>query len=93
MKKIDKHVRLALKLGNPEVTIDLYEYNNERPGKYNVFQEIAAQFLARKVADAVTAIDECRYDTIVHLVIAISVNNLLYQIESKCPPETLIPNA
>jgi len=37
MKKIDKHVRLALKLGNPEVTIDLYEYNNERPGKYNVF--------------------------------------------------------
>src|ERR1044072_1732841 len=92
-KKVDERVRLALELGDPEVTIDLREHNNGRPGKYDVFWEIAAQFLAGKAADAVTAVDERRHDTIVHLATAISVNDLLHQIESECPPETLIPSA
>jgi hypothetical protein len=82
-----------LELGDPEVTIDLREHNNGRPGKYDDFWKIAAQFLAGKVADAVTDVDECRHDTIVHLATAISVNDLLHQIERECPPETLVPSA
>ncbi|GES78232.1 hypothetical protein GLOIN_2v1880501 [Rhizophagus clarus] len=61
-------------------------------GKYDIFWKIAAQFLEVKVADAVTAIDEHKHDMIVHLVTAISVNDLLHQIERKCPPGTLISN-
>jgi hypothetical protein len=55
--------------------------------------ESCSSIFAGKVADAVTAIDERRHDTIFHLATAISVNDLLHQIESECPPETLIPSA
>src|SRR4051812_14326373 len=90
--KVDECVRLALELEDPEITIDLCEHNDGRPGKYNTFWKIAAQFLAEKAADAVTAVDERRHDTIVHLATAILVNDLLHQIERECPPETLIPS-
>ena len=91
--KVDERVKLALELGDPEITIDLREHNNGQPGKYDVFWKIAAQFLEGKAADAVTAVDERRHDTIVHLATAISVNDLLHQIERECPSGTLIPSA
>ena len=75
--KIDKRVKLALELGDSEIIIDLREHNNGRPGKYDTFWRVAAQFLAGKAADAVTAVDERKHDTIVHLATAISVNDLL----------------
>ena len=81
-----------MELGNSEIVIDLREHNNKRPGKYDTFWKVAAKFLARKAADAVTAVDERRYDMIVHLATAISVNDLLHQIEHECPSETLIPS-
>src|SRR6266542_4046602 len=90
--KVDEHVKLALELGDPEITIDLREHNNGQPGKYDIFWKIAAQFLEGKAADAVTAVDERRHDTIVHLATAISVNDLLQQIKRECPPETPIPS-
>ncbi|CAB5180640.1 unnamed protein product [Rhizophagus irregularis] len=91
--KVDECVRLALELGDPEITIDLREHNNGQPGKYNDFWKITAQFLAGKAADTVTAVDERRHDTVVHLATAISVNDLLHQIKHECSPETLIPSA
>lgn len=57
------------------------------------FWKTAAQFLAGKAADAVTAVEERRHDTVVHLATSISVNDLLHQIERNCPPETPIPSA
>jgi len=89
--KVDERVRLVLELGDPDIAIDLREHNNGRPGKYDIFWETAAQFLAGKAADAVTAVDECRYDTVMHLATAISVNDLLYQIKCECLPKTPIP--
>src|SRR3954453_1950355 len=53
--KVDERVRLVLELGDPDIAIDLREHNNGRPGKYDIFWETAAQFLAGKAADAVTA--------------------------------------
>ncbi|GBB92621.1 hypothetical protein RclHR1_20330002 [Rhizophagus clarus] len=91
--KVDERVKLALELGNPEITIDLREHGSGRSRKYDTFWKIAAQFLAGKVADAVTAVDERKHDTVMHLATAISVNDLLHQIKRKCPPETLIPSA
>src|SRR5581483_7136011 len=91
--KVDERVRLALELGDPEITIDLREHGNGKPSKYDVFWKVAAQFLAGKAADAVTAVDERRHDTIVHLATAISVNDLLHQIKRECSPETPIPSA
>ena len=35
--KVDEHVRLALELGDPEITIDLREHGSERSRKYDVF--------------------------------------------------------
>src|ERR1044072_9790224 len=78
--KVDEHIRIALNLGYLKIIIDLCEHNNGRPNKYDVFWRIAAQFLKGKAANAVTVVDEHRHDTIVHLVTAISVNNLLYQM-------------
>ena len=86
--KVDKRVRIALELGDPEIIIDLREHRRERSSKYDTFWKIAAQFLAGKAADAVTAVDERRHDTIVHLATAISVNDLLHQIKLECSPDT-----
>ena len=91
--KVNERVKLALELGDPEITIDLREHGSGRARKYDAFWKIAAQFLAGKAADAVTAVDERRHDTIVHLATAISVNDLLHQIERECPSETPIPSA
>ncbi|PKY60554.1 hypothetical protein RhiirA4_484384 [Rhizophagus irregularis] len=91
--KVDERVRLALELGDPEITIDLREHGSGRSRKYNTFWKISAQFLAGKAADAVTAVDERRHDTVVHLATAISVNDLLRQIKRECPPEIPIPSA
>ena len=85
--KVDERVRLALELGDPEIAIDLREHNNGQPGKYDVFWKTAAQFLAGKAADNVTAVDERRHDAIVHLATAISVNDLLYQLNVNVQPE------
>jgi len=91
--KVDERVRLALELGDPEIAIDLREHNDGQPDKYDIFWKTATQFLAGKAADNVTAVDERRHDTIVHLATAISVNDLLYQIKRECPTGTLIPSA
>ena len=91
--KIDERVRIALDLGDPEITIDLREHNNGRPSKYDIFWEIAAQYLEGKAVDTVIAVDKRRHDSIVHLATAISVNDLLHQIKRECSPETLIPSA
>ena len=90
--KVDERVKLALELGDPEIAVDLHEHNSGRPSKYDDFWKTAAQFLAGRAADTITAMDECRHDTIVHLATAISVNDLLYQIEHKCPSEIPIPS-
>jgi hypothetical protein len=90
--KVDERVRFALELGNPDITINLWEHKDKKSSKFNIFWKVAAQFLAGKVADAVTAVDEHRHDTIVYLATAISVNDLLHQIECEYPPETPIPS-
>ncbi|GBC33575.2 hypothetical protein GLOIN_2v1782174 [Rhizophagus irregularis DAOM 181602=DAOM 197198] len=90
--KVDERVRLALELGDSEIVINLREHKRERSSKYDTFWKIAAQFLAGKAADAVTAVDECRHGTIVHLATAISVNDLLHQIKLECPPGIPIPS-
>ncbi|GBC02254.1 hypothetical protein RclHR1_04520007 [Rhizophagus clarus] len=79
--KVDERVKLALELGDPDITIDLREHRSGRSSKYDTFWKIAAQFLAGKAADVVTAVDERRHDTVVHLATAISVNDLLNQIK------------
>src|SRR6266540_1739988 len=91
--KVDERIKLALELRDPKITIDLREHNYGRPGKYDAFWETAAQFLAGKAADAVTAVDERRQDPIVHLATAISVNDLLHQIERECTPGMPISSA
>src|SRR5436190_22720757 len=52
--KVDERVRLALELGDPEITIDLREHRGGRSSKYDTFWKAATQFLAGKAADAVT---------------------------------------
>ncbi|GES75998.1 hypothetical protein GLOIN_2v1880501 [Rhizophagus clarus] len=83
---------VALELEDPEITIDLHEHRSESSRKYDIFWKIVAQFFAGKVADVITAVDKCRYGTVVHLTTAISVNDLLHQIKREYPSETLIPN-
>src|ERR1044072_988961 len=65
--KVNERVRLAWELGDPEITIDLREHKDKKSSKYDIFWKTAAQFLAGKAADAMTAVDERRHDTVVHL--------------------------
>ncbi|GBB99002.1 hypothetical protein RclHR1_33920001 [Rhizophagus clarus] len=83
---------MLTELEDPEITIDLHEHRSESSRKYDIFWKIVAQFFAGKVADVITAVDKCRYGTVVHLTTAISVNDLLHQIKREYPSETLIPS-
>ncbi|CAG8771841.1 4020_t:CDS:1, partial [Ambispora leptoticha] len=53
----------------------------------------AAHFLAEKAADLVTAVDEWCHAPIVHLAIAMFVNDLLQQIKSECLSNILTSSA
>lgn len=89
--KVNARIRLALTLGDPSIIINLCEHNEGKSDKYKIFWDIAANFLVGKASDLVTAVDECRYDQIVHLATAISIKDLLRQIELMCLPNTPIP--
>ena len=90
--KVDKYIRLALELEDLDITINLHEHGSKRPNKYDIFWKIIDQFFVEKVVDVIITIDKCRHNTIVCLVTAISVNDLLYQIKHEYPSETLMPN-
>src|SRR6266542_6477455 len=90
--KINERIRNALDLDDSEITIDLREHNNGRPSKYDIFWEIAAQYLEGKVVDAVITVNERKHNSIIHLATAISVNDLLYKIKHECLSGILIPN-
>ncbi|CAG8481522.1 15476_t:CDS:1 [Gigaspora rosea] len=83
-KIIDTRIRLALDLGDPKVFTDLREHNTRRLSKYDAFWNVVAQFLAGKATDTVVAVNERRHGTIVYLAMAISVNDLLRQIQNEC---------
>ncbi|CAG8632594.1 896_t:CDS:2, partial [Scutellospora calospora] len=83
----------------PELFLEFFGYAN--PESYKQSQKSfnanelylhSAQFLEGKVANTVTAIDECRHDPIVHLATTISVNDLLYQIKKEYLSEIAIPS-
>ncbi|GES86752.1 uncharacterized protein LOC111111168 isoform X2 [Rhizophagus clarus] len=76
--KVNKRVRFALELGDPDITVDLCKHKDKKSSKYDIFWKIAAQFFAEKAAHAVTAIDKHRHDTVAHLATVISVNDLLH---------------
>ena len=40
--KVNKHVRIALELGNSKIIINLREHNSGRSSKYDAFWRIAA---------------------------------------------------
>jgi hypothetical protein len=46
--KVDKRIRLALELGDPDITIDLQEHKDKKSSKFDIFWKVAAQFLAEK---------------------------------------------
>ncbi|CAG8802470.1 13954_t:CDS:1, partial [Gigaspora margarita] len=92
-KIIDIHIRLTLDLCDPKISTDLCEHNTGRPLKYDAFWKVAAHFLAEKATDAVVAINEKCYDTVVYFATAISVNDLLQQIKRECTPEIVTPSA
>ncbi|CAG8773660.1 38872_t:CDS:1 [Gigaspora margarita] len=92
-KIIDIRIRLALDLSDPEISTDLREHNTKRPSKYDAFWNVVAQFLVGKATDTIVAIDERHHDTVVHLATAISVNDLLHQIQNKCTLDIVTPSA
>ncbi|GES96453.1 hypothetical protein GLOIN_2v1782174 [Rhizophagus clarus] len=93
--EVDAHVIRALQFGDPKIVIDLRELNLCRPEKYNVFWEYCQKFLdgaVKNSVDSLLAVDERRYDTIVHLAKAISVKDLRNQVATICPENTSIPH-
>ncbi|RIB29082.1 hypothetical protein C2G38_2156325 [Gigaspora rosea] len=75
-KEVDERVKLAFELNDPEIISDLRELNEDRLRKYDEFWAAGKKFLEGTAQEAVVAVDERRYDPIVHLAQAISVCDL-----------------
>ncbi|GBB99348.1 hypothetical protein RclHR1_00350004 [Rhizophagus clarus] len=91
--EINARVRLAFELNDPKLVTDFRHFNEDRISIYNPFWDEVKKFLENIAQDSVVAVDERRYDPIVHLVRAISVKDLKNQIANKCPENMPIPSA
>src|SRR5690349_3457345 len=75
-KEVDERIKLAFELNNPKIISNLREFNKDWPCKYNKFWVVGKKFLKSTAQEVVVAIDEKRYDPIIHLTQAISVYDL-----------------
>ena len=74
---------------DPSVLPDLRALNSGQASRYDTFWGECAKFLSEEVGSAV---DDRRHGQITHLARAISVRDLVEQVKSRCPPDTVIPS-
>ena len=65
-------VKQALDLEDPDILVDLREYNKGHPSKYDQFWEACEQYIQSTIE---AAVDDRRHDRIAHLAVALSVND------------------
>ena len=91
-EKVDKRVKQLLDMEpeDPQTITDLADADlPERKTKFDLFWSECSKFLAEDVGETV---DDRRHDTVTHLAKAISIRDLLEQVKSRCPSDTLVPS-
>lgn len=87
--EIDERVKLYVEMEDPDIVFDLRELQSARKSKFDVFWDECHKFLQEDVG---LAVDERRHSQVTHMSRAISVRDLLEQVEARCPPSTPIPS-
>ena len=86
-EEIDKRLREAILMEDPDILIDLRRLNSNESNKYEVFWKHCESFLQE-----CTAVHERRHDSTTYLARALSVRDLVEQVSKKCPPGTPLPS-
>ena len=86
-KEIDMHIKEALESEDADIIVDLREFNGRSTDRYKVFWEICETYL-----NECTAVHEHRHDSVVFMAKAISVRDLIIQVQQHCPDGTPIPS-
>ena len=86
-EEVDKRLKEAILMEDPDIIVDLREVNSNGSDKYGVFWGQCESFL-----QDCTAVHERRHGNATYLARAISVRDLVEQVSKKCPPGTPIPS-
>ena len=84
-EEVDERVKEVLSSEDMDIVIDLWELNEGRMGKYEVFWEKCSEYISE-----CTAVPERRHGDVCFMATAISVRDLISQVTKICPPETPI---
>ena len=78
-EQLDRWIQKIMDMEDPSVLPDLRASNSGQASRYDTFWEECAKFFSEEVGSAV---DDRRHGQITHLARAISVRDLVVQIES-----------
>ena len=91
-EEVDKKVKQMLEMEpkDPQTLTNLAEVTNEeRKTKFDTFWSECSKFLAEDVR---LGVDDRRHTSVTHFAKAISVRDLLEQVQVQCPPDCPIPS-
>ncbi len=90
-EEVDRKVKQLLDMEPEDVRTltDLAEVSTQQKTKFDVFWSECAKFLSEDIG---LAVDDRRHDCVTHLAKAISVRDLLEQVQARCPPDCPIPS-
>ena len=80
------YIKEALQSEDPDIIVDLREFNGRQTDLYKVFWENCASYL-----QDCTAVHERHHDSVVYMAKAISVRDLIEQVKQGCPDGTPMP--
>ena len=86
-EEIDKRLIEVFSAEDPDIIVDLREFNTNSSDNYSIFWEKCSMFLSE-----CTAVHERRHDTVVFMAKAISIRDLLQEVSKLCPTGTPIPS-
>ena len=82
--EIDKRLRKALEMEDPDIIVDLRELNKGHSSKFSTFWEKMKEYLNES-----SAVHERRHGQVTYLAKAISVRDLINQVSKLCPGEAV----
>lgn len=86
---IDARVREIIDMEDSSIVLDLRTLNTSKAGQYDVFWEECQKFVTEDIS---VAVDDRRHGQITHLSRAISIRDLVEQVQVRCPPGAAIPS-
>ena len=85
---VDKRIAQLVEMEDPHILQDLRALNKGKSSKYDAFWEKCEQFINEDVG---LAVDERRHVQVSHLAWAISLRDLIEQVQLRCDPGVAIP--